>query len=74
MLLQIRDFIQQKQVVSSQQLTREFRLDEQALQPMLGVWIQKGVIEACQQKTACQSSCFRCDTNAPVFYQFITPS
>ena len=31
MLLQLRDFIQREGVVSTQQLAREFRLDEQAL-------------------------------------------
>ncbi len=71
MLLQIRDFIRREQVVSTQQLAREFRVDELALQPMLAVWVSKGVIRPCLEKTACQSSCFRCSTNAPVFYQFI---
>lgn len=69
MLLQIRDFIQREQVASTQQLAREFNLDEQALQPMLDIWINKGVIERCQEKTECQSACARCKTNAPVFYQ-----
>ena len=74
MLLQIRDYIQQKQVVSTQQLAREFRLDEQALQPMLKVWISKGVIRPCEEKSTCQSSCFRCTIKTPVFYQYITTS
>ena len=71
MLLQIRDFIQREQVVSTQQLAREFHVDEPALQPMLAIWVRRGVIRQCQEKVACKSSCFRCTTNAPVFYQFI---
>jgi hypothetical protein len=70
MLLQIRDFIQREKVVSTQQLTREFQLDEQALLPMLDCWVRKGVIHPCQEKTACQSSCFRCNTTRPVYYQY----
>lgn len=71
MLLQIRDFIRQAGVVSTQQLTREFHIDEQALQPMLDVWIKKDVIRRCPQpqKSACQSRCFRCNQNAPVYYE-----
>lgn len=69
MLLQIRDYIQREQVVSTQQLAREFHVEEQALQPMLDIWVRRGVIRQCQQKTACQSSCFRCSSTAPVFYQ-----
>ena len=71
MLLQIRDFIHREQVVSTQQLTREFHLDEHALQPMLDIWVSKGVIRQCLEKVACKSRCFRCNTAAPVFYQFI---
>ena len=70
MLLQIRDYIQREQVVSTQQLAREFHLDEQALQPMLAIWIHRGVIQQCQEKSACQSSCFRCNSQSPQFYQF----
>jgi len=71
MLLQLREFIQREQRVSTQQLAREFHLDEQALQPMLDIWVHKGVIEKCHEAAACQSSCFRCKTNVPVFYQFV---
>ena len=58
MLLQLRDFIQREQLVSTQQLVREFHVDEQALQPMLDVWVSKGVIEPCQDDD-CKSSCAR---------------
>ncbi len=71
MLLQIRDFIHREQVVSMQQLTREFHVEEQALQPMLEIWVRRGVIRPCQEKVACKSSCFRCSSTTPLFYQFI---
>ena len=71
MLLLIRDYIHREQLVSTERLAREFHLDEQALQPMLDVWANKGVIRRYQEKEACQSSCFRCPTKGPVFYQFV---
>ena len=66
MLLQIRDFIHREQVVSMQQLSREFHIEEQALQPMLDIWVRRGVIRECQAKASCQTKCFRCNT--PKFY------
>ena len=69
MLLHIRDYIQREQVVSTQQLAREFHIDEQALQPMLDIWVNKGVIKRCEEKAGCQSTCSGCKTNAPVFYE-----
>ncbi|MBI2786957.1 MAG: hypothetical protein HYX60_11915 [Legionella longbeachae] len=72
MLLQIRDYIDREKIVSTQQLTREFHLDLQALQPMLELWVRKGIIRKCQEKTNCQSRCFKCRTNSPEYYQYVT--
>jgi hypothetical protein len=69
MLLQLRDYIQREHVVSIQQLTREFHVDESALRPMLELWVQKGAILPHQHQKACQSACSRCSTSAVVFYQ-----
>ena len=71
MLLQIRDFIQRERVVSTQQLAREFDVDEPALQPMLDVWVRHVVIQACHKEKVCQGSCSRCSVKLPVYYQFI---
>ncbi|MDR3504473.1 MAG: FeoC-like transcriptional regulator [Legionella sp.] len=70
MLLQIRDYICRQGVVSTQQLTREFHLDLPALQPMLDLWVKKGVIRKCQEKANCQSACFKCRINALEYYQY----
>ncbi|MBA3536798.1 MAG: hypothetical protein H0T84_09340 [Tatlockia sp.] len=69
MLLQIRDYLRRERVASNQQIAREFRLDLQALQPMLELWLRKGLIVNCQEQSACQSHCFKCQTQPPVYYQ-----
>ena len=69
MLLQIRDYILREQVVSTQQLTREFHIDLPALQPMLDLWVKKGTIKKCQEKANCQSSCFKCRVQTTEYYQ-----
>lgn len=71
MLLQIRDYICRQGVVSTQQLTREFRMELFALQPMLDLWVARGIIRKCQEKANCQSSCFKCRTQAPEYYQYV---
>lgn len=70
MLLQIRDFIAREGVVSTQQLTRAFNLDLQAIQPMLELWVRKGVIAKCAGQASCQSTCFKCDTQRPEYYEY----
>jgi hypothetical protein len=72
MLLQIRDYICRQGVVSTQQLTREFCVELFALQPMLDLWVGKGVIGKCQEKTKCQSVCFKCRVHSFEYYQYLS--
>jgi hypothetical protein len=70
MLIEIRDYLRREKVASNQQVAREFSLSLTALQPMLDVWVRKGVIHCCQEKSPCQSRCFKCQTEPPVYYQY----
>lgn len=75
MLLQIRDYISREGLVNTQQLTREFRMDLSALQPLLDLWVNHGVIQKYQreeQKINCQSTCPRCPTQGPEYYTLRT--
>lgn len=71
MLLQIRKFISQQGFVSLKQLTRAFHIDEHALEPMLMIWIKKGVIAPYEPNMNCKGSCQRCKTEIPVYYQYV---
>ena len=70
MLIPLRDYICHHQVVSTQQLTREFQIAREALQPMLDVWLKKGVIRLCQERSACQQRCFKCQLLPNHYYQY----
>lgn len=72
MLLQIRDFMKRTRIASNQQLAREFHLDIEALEPMLKVWLSKGVLAFCQQPPVCQSQCFKCYTQPIIYYSYVT--
>lgn len=68
MLLQIRDYIHREQMVSTKQLMRAFQLDYSALQPMLDLWIKRGVIVKHVNAQSCDSPCFKCRVPAE-YYQ-----
>ena len=71
MLLQIRDYMREHKVASNQQLAREFRLDITALQPMLDIWLGKGVIVRCNKPASCKSPCSsKCRIQPPEYYQY----
>jgi ribosomal protein S25 len=65
-LLQIRDYISREKLVSTQQLSREFKIDFSALQPILAWWVGKGVIMRCAENNRCAQACFKCST--PIEY------
>ena len=69
MLLQIRDYIAREGMVSTQQLSRHFKLEYSALQPMLTLWENKGVIRKCRDARDCSSSCFKCHTKSVEYYE-----
>lgn len=72
MLLKIRDYMRSEKVASNQQLAREFQLDLAALQPMLDIWLDKGVITRCNQPASCKSRCSsKCQSQPPVYYQYL---
>lgn len=71
MLLQLLNFIRKYKVVSTQQLTREFRMDLSALQPMLDLWEKKGSIKKCQERVNCGSTCFKCKPQQLEYYEYL---
>lgn len=72
MLLALRDYIQRYQVVSAEQLTREFHIAAEALEPMLGLWIKKGNIRATDDKKSCGTKCQSCQPRPrTVYYEWV---
>jgi len=71
MLLQLRDFIMREKRVSTEQLTRAFRMDFSALEPMLARFVSQGLITL-EEQNNCQESCKGC--KASVAYYRLTIS
>lgn len=69
MLLQLYDYLQREKIVSDTQLARQFHLDIKALQPMLEVWLRKGIITFCHEKR-CEQRCIKCPNTASTYYQY----
>lgn len=59
MLLQIRDFIRKHGFISKDQLLREFMIAEDALEPMLAIWLERKIIREWQEGE-CKNPCMKC--------------
>lgn len=71
MLIKIREYIKQKKMVSNQQIAREFKLELQALQPMLDLWLFKGAIKDLKKPVGCKKPCFNCKIPTLIYYQIV---
>lgn len=71
MLLQLRDFIAEQGLVSIQQLTREFSTDEESLQPLLRVWINRGYIQKNNDQVNCKTACSSCKKVSLDHYEYV---
>jgi len=69
-LLALRDFIQHHQVVSLEQLTREFRIAPEALVPILSIWMNKSVIRRAIDKEGCGTTCQSCRPKQLTYYEW----
>ncbi len=71
MLLKICEFMWREKIASNQQIARALQIDLQALQPMLDIWLRKGILINYQDNSPCRrSSCLKCDKQATVYYKF----
>jgi hypothetical protein len=68
-LLAVRDYIREANFVSSEQVARAFSMDLQALEPLVSLWVEKGVIKRVTNRTACATHCTTC--GVLIYYQFI---
>jgi len=71
-LLQLRDYLAKEQFVSLEQLARVFKTDKTALEPMLDVWVARGVLQQVdEQKNACATACGGCGGDTPKCYRYV---
>ena len=60
MLLALRDYIAKEQCVSTELLARFFKIEATALEPMLKILIDRGVIGQEQSVKTCAAACQGC--------------
>lgn len=70
-LLQLRDYLAKEQFVSIEQLARAFKTDVTALEPMLDVWVTRGVLQVEEKKAGCATACGGCRGDAPKYYRYV---
>lgn len=75
MLLQLREYLRREKIASNQQMARVFHVDMNALEPMLEIWLRKGVLAYAEDRTqapcASRGACSGCRTESIVYYRYV---
>lgn len=71
MLLALRDYLAKEKCVSLTQMSRDLNVAATALQPMLDVWVHRGVCRKETPKLACKDTCFGCNEGEKVYYCYL---
>lgn len=70
-LTEIRDYLKIKGQAPLRDMALEFKMEQDALRPILEQWINKGKITKLPQGTACGGGCHSCEPEAIELYQWI---
>ena len=70
-LMQLKRYIRGRDSVGLRELSRVFSVAPDALEPMLAVWINKGCVRLCQNKSACGGGCSGCPVKQGQRYQWV---
>ena len=70
-LTEIRDYLKAKGQAPLRDMALEFKMEQDALRPILEQWISKGKITKLPQGTACGGGCHSCEPEAIELYQWI---
>ena len=70
-LTEIRDYLKTKGQAPLRDMALEFKMEQDALRPILEQWINKGKITKLPQGTTCGGGCHSCEPEAIELYQWI---
>ncbi len=72
-LIDLKNFVQQRRIVSLREISMHFRSDESAIEAMMERWIQKGVIRKVKMEEGKCGSCDICASGIKLHYEWMGP-
>jgi len=70
-LTQVRDYLKQKRQAPLRDMALEFGIDQDALRPIVELWITKGKVVKLPEGSACGGGCNSCEPQTIELYQWI---
>ena len=70
-LITVRHYLQERRIVSLQDIATHFRVDAQTMRPLLDIWIKKGKAKRIADANAACACCAKCESAKVETYQWV---
>lgn len=70
-LTEIKEYVQQRKVVSLKEVALHFKADESAVVPMVERWVEKEKIKKVEMTAGQCAGCTSCDSSIRVHYEWL---
>ena len=70
-LLKIKQYLRERKLVPLQDVATHFRVDVEAIRPLLDVWVNKGKAKRHANNLGCQKGCCKCDPASIETYEWL---
>lgn len=70
-LITVRHYLQERRIVSLQDIATHFRVDAQTIRPLLDIWIKKGKAKRITDANAACACCAECESAKVETYQWV---
>lgn len=71
-LIKLKNYLRERKLVPLQDVAMHFRVDVDAVRPMLEVWVNKGKAKRHKNNIGCQKGCGKCDPASIETYEWIS--
>ena len=71
--IDVKRYLSIRKLATLRDIAVHFRMDTEALRPMLDLWVRKGKVKRHSGKLGCQKGCCRCDPATIAAYEWIAP-
>lgn len=69
-LIELRNFVQQRQRVSLQEISQRFHVETGVVEGMIAIWVRKGKISSHENASGGCSGCCSCEKGLRLYYEW----
>lgn len=70
-MIELRNFVRQRQRVSLQEISQRFHVEAGVVEGMIAIWVQKGKISSHENTSGGCGGCCSCEKGLRLYYEWV---